>query len=105
MTYHPDLFDDFAEECLDDLDMLLRNRDHRRAHRGTYYVRTWDSERMEYTPQAGIKAGPYSQFGLRRAIRKLRDMGYEAYRDDSSVLIERVGDAKIKKPRKRKDRR
>jgi hypothetical protein len=66
-----------------------------------YYVRTWDYQRQTFTPQAGVRSGPYSQFGLRRALRALRGMGYAARRlprrvasgcddcGDPSVLVER----------------
>lgn len=36
-----------------------------------YYVLTWDPNRGEFTPQRGVRSGPYSLFGLRRALRKL----------------------------------
>jgi hypothetical protein len=64
--------------------------------RHKYYVTTYDPDTQRYTPQAGVRTGPYSQFGLRKAIRKLRDGGYEAritrcngQSGDPSVLIER----------------
>lgn len=56
-----------------------------------YYVTTWDCEKGEFTPQAGVRKGPCSHWGLRRALRKLREMGYEARRGDSSVLVESDG--------------
>ena len=52
-----------------------------------YYVFTYDWEQAEYTPQLGVYCGPYSLFGLRRALRKLRDMGYDTGRQDSSVYV------------------
>lgn len=64
-----------------------------------YYVTTWDAEEQEFTPQKGLKAGPWCLFGLRRALRKLRGMGYPAARigaesrtggcGDPAVLVER----------------
>ncbi len=42
----------------------------------TYWVYTWDTERQQFTPQQGVRRGPYSLWGLRKAIRKLRDLGY-----------------------------
>lgn len=59
-----------------------------------YYVSTWDTERGEFTPQAGVRTGPYTLFGLRKALRKLKDMGYSCDRSfngetsDPSVLVE-----------------
>ena len=41
-----------------------------------YRVLTWDSERQAFTPQRGVRSGPYTLFGLRRPLRKLRTMGY-----------------------------
>lgn len=53
------------------------------------YVRTWDHEKHKWTPQRGVRTGPYTQFGVRRALRKLRSMGYETGRENGfSVLIE-----------------
>lgn len=67
-----------------------------------YYVHTWDGEKQKFTPQVGVRCGPYSLWGLRKAIRKLRDMGYSCHRttylgkhgrvcgdSDPAVLIER----------------
>ncbi len=65
-----------------------------------YYVYTWDTYKEAFTPQQGLKSGPWSKWGLRRAIRCLRAMGYSCdYRGprgnrceqgDPSVLIEAV---------------
>jgi hypothetical protein len=52
-----------------------------------YYVETWDPEREKFTPQKGVRKGPYSLFGLRRALRKLQGMGYECGKTDPSVLV------------------
>ncbi len=58
--------------------------------RPRYYVSTWDGERQKFTPQKGVRTGPYSMFGLRRALRKLRSMGYDVKRYFApSVLVER----------------
>jgi len=54
-----------------------------------YYVLTYDPERGEYTPQRGVRKGPYTLFGLRKALRQLEEMGYEARKGDSSVLVYR----------------
>ena len=48
-----------------------------------YDVLTWDSELQKWTPQAGVRRGPYTLFGLRKAIRKLRYLGYTAHRSVS----------------------
>lgn len=64
-----------------------------------YYVYTWDIEKEDFTPQKGVRCGPYSLFGLRRALRALQSLGYEAdyygRRDgfgagDPSVSVQRV---------------
>jgi len=56
-----------------------------------YYVTTWDYEKHDFTPQKGVRTGPWSLWGLRKAIRKLRDLGYSAGRQDASVYVERIG--------------
>jgi hypothetical protein len=45
-------------------------------NRTRYYVETWDTDKQEFTPQICVRKGPYSKWGLRKAIRKLRAMGY-----------------------------
>lgn len=53
-----------------------------------YYVTTWDAERQQFTPQRGVRTGPHSLWGLRRALRKLQELGgYTADRGDSSVCV------------------
>lgn len=54
-----------------------------------YYVTTWDTGLQRFTPQKGVRAGPYSLFGLRKALRRLQQMGYSCDRNDPSVLVER----------------
>lgn len=56
-----------------------------------YYVTTWDIDKQAFTPQHGVRKGPWSLWGLRRALRMLRDMGYQARRGDPSVLVESDG--------------
>lgn len=54
-----------------------------------YFVTTWDCNKQKFTPQQGVRTGPYSLFGLRKALKKLRDMGYEIKRAGAfSVLVE-----------------
>ena len=55
-----------------------------------YYVTTYDIDRGEYTPQQGVRTGPYTQFGLRKAIRALRKMGYDGRRSDASIYVTRT---------------
>jgi hypothetical protein len=52
-----------------------------------YYVETWDTNKQQWTPQAGVRKGPYTLFGLRKAIRKLREFGYQADHRDPSVYF------------------
>jgi hypothetical protein len=59
-----------------------------------YYVTTWDGELQRFTPQKGVRTGPYSQFGIRKALHKLREMGYQADRQDNSILVERQDEKK-----------
>ena len=62
-----------------------------------YQVRTWDTDKQAFTPQAGVRCGPYSLWGLKWAMRKLQEIGYPCHRrgrgrqdNDFSVLIERL---------------
>lgn len=62
-----------------------------------YFVTTWDTETQSFSAQKGVKTGPYSQFGVRKAIRKLRAMGYPAnyssrlcVTGDPAVFIEKA---------------
>ncbi len=58
--------------------------------RPRYYVSTWDSDLQEFTPQVGVRTGPYCLGGLRKALRKLAAMGYDVKRKGAvSVLVER----------------
>ena len=52
-----------------------------------YYVQTWDFEKQEWSSQKGVRTGPYSLKGLRRALRKLQEMGYPADRSDPSIYV------------------
>lgn len=59
--------------------------------RPKYYITTWDTDKQTFTPQAGVRKGPYTLFGLRKAIRKLREMGYPCdhgtYSGDPAVYV------------------
>lgn len=61
-----------------------------------YEVLTWDSELQTWTPQQGVRRGPYTLWGLKRALRKLQGMGYpcnySSYHDtgDTSVSVSRI---------------
>lgn len=57
--------------------------------RTKYRVLTYDINLGDYTQQRGVRCGPYTLFGLRRALRALRDMGYECGRQDPAVYVER----------------
>lgn len=52
-----------------------------------YYITTWDSDSQTFTPQVGVRTGPYSLFGLRKAIHKLQAMGYDCGRSDPSIYV------------------
>ncbi len=64
-----------------------------------YYVFTWDSEKQEFTPQRGVRCGPYSIRKLKWALRQLQSLGYSCHRrrdehgthddNDTSVLVVR----------------
>lgn len=56
-----------------------------------YRVTTWDVDLQRFTPQQGVRCGPYSLFGLRKALNALRRMGYDTSRGGGhSVLVERI---------------
>jgi hypothetical protein len=58
-----------------------------------YEVLTWDPETGEFTPQIGVRRGPYTLFGLRAAIRKLYYLGYGEFdlaRGSTTVRIRRI---------------
>lgn len=55
-----------------------------------YEVLTWDTDRDRFTPQRGVRRGPYTLFGLRKALRQLQGLGYPCNRQDPSVLVQRV---------------
>ncbi len=56
----------------------------------TYEVLTWDTDRQKFTPQIGVRRGPWSLWGLRRALRKLNEMGYDTRRAGAaSVLVQK----------------
>lgn len=56
----------------------------------TYEVLTWDSDKGKFTPQRGVRRGPWGKWGLRRALRALRDIGYDVHRSGApSVLVQR----------------
>lgn len=50
----------------------------RKGNKRRYFVTTWCNENQAFTPQKGVRTGPYSLFGLRKAIRALRELGYAA---------------------------
>lgn len=55
-----------------------------------YAVLTYSPATHAFTPQRGVARGPYTLFGLRRAVRLLRRLGYECRRNDPSVLVMRL---------------
>ena len=60
-----------------------------------YYVLTWDTDKQMFTPQRGVRAGPYRKWQLRRVLRALRDMGYDVTRAGGySVLVQRAKSVK-----------
>jgi hypothetical protein len=47
-----------------------------KRQRPGYYIETYDAVKETYTPHRGVRTGPWTLFGLRKAIRKLRAGGY-----------------------------
>ncbi len=67
-----------------------------------YEVLTWDVDKEKFTPQKGVRRGPYTLWRLKQALRKLREIGYgceyssrsgRGGNSDSSVLVSRIGPA------------
>lgn len=52
-----------------------------------YFVLTHDPDRDDYTPQRGVRKGPHSLWGLKRALQNLRNLGYACNRQDPSVYV------------------
>ena len=52
-----------------------------------YFVRTWDCDLDRFTPQKGVRVGPYTLFGLRRALLKLQEMGYSTRRGSAPLVL------------------
>lgn len=45
----------------------------------------------KFTPQVGVRRGPYSLFGLRKALQKLQQFGHGRSRADGfSILVQRI---------------
>lgn len=73
-----------------------------------FSVGTWDSELQAYTPQNGVELSfNITATELRRALKRLRELGYSAHRirdstgehedNDWSVLVERTdGKSEVK---------
>ncbi len=65
--------------------------------RRTFTVTTWDLDRQEYTPQAGLPkgAGPYTEKELPKVLKLLAGMGYAGTggSDDPCVrIVDNEGD-------------
>jgi hypothetical protein len=58
--------------------------------RPRYYITTIDPDTSRFTPQRGVRTGPYTLWGLKRALRRLQALGYNCGRGDPSVLVERA---------------
>jgi hypothetical protein len=54
-----------------------------------YRVTTWDPDLQKFTPQKGLRCGPYYGFGVRKALQELRCMGYDIGHQSPCVLVER----------------
>jgi hypothetical protein len=52
-----------------------------------YFVTTWDIDLQQFTPQRGCPTGPYSKWGVRKALRRLQELGYDTYRGAPSVRV------------------
>ena len=66
-----------------------------RKPKPSYFVDTWDTTLQKFTPQDGVPYGPYTLFGLRKAIRALRGMGYSANRLPKIGVGDCAGDPSV----------
>jgi len=58
-----------------------------------YQIRTWDRNAESYTPQTGVPRVT-TLAGLRPALRRLRELGFNTRREYApDVLIERIDHA------------
>ena len=55
-----------------------------------YRVLTWDPDLEKWTPQIGVRCGPYTLWGLRKPLRQLRELGYVGSYKEPCVLVEEI---------------
>ena len=55
--------------------------------RSRYQVLTYDPNLSRFTPQRGVRKGPYTLFGTRRALRRLGTMGYAGRPSEPMVRV------------------
>ena len=55
-----------------------------------YRIRTYDPERGDYTKDINCPEWVRGLPGLRRALRTLENLGYQARRPDAGILVELV---------------
>jgi len=60
----------------------------------SYTIETADVGTDGYSPQPGVPHVVHGLAGLRRALRALRNIGYDAVRGDWAVKVERLMDRK-----------
>ena len=54
----------------------------------SYSINTWDFDKQAWTPQIGVPEVVQTQWDLKRALRKLHELGYNGKRPDPYVLVE-----------------
>lgn len=59
-----------------------------RPPKSKYRVLIWRPDVGRYIPAPGVKAAPYGQFGIRKALRRLVEMGHSLF--GHMVLVERI---------------
>ena len=59
-----------------------------RSAKPRYRVLVWRPDVRRYIPAPGVKAAPYGQFAVRKALRRLMEMGHALY--GHMVLVERI---------------
>ena len=67
-----------------------------RAKKPKYRVLIWSPTVRRYIPAPGVKAAPYGQFTVRKALRKLEQLGHRLV--GHAVLVERIDVAREGRP-------
>ena len=68
-----------------------------RVAKPKYRVLVWRADVRRYVPAANVRPGPYGLFALRKALRRLVEMGH-SLGSGHGVLVERIDVAREGRP-------